>query len=122
TRTISKSGFFQRLKAPGLGQDVPDRDVTLTYIPIGEAGALARALDKPALIVFIGNIGWLFARHCGIYLPDGQGGGALYHASSKAGNVAAMDLAGYAAEQSARYLGMAVYEIGDPAAARAAAE
>lgn len=114
TRTISKAGFFRRVKAPELGQAIPDRDVTVTYIPIDQAAALAKAIEKPSLVVFIGHVDWLFALHCGIYLPDGTAGGKLVHASSKAGKVAAMDLAEYAASQSERYLGMAVYEIREP--------
>lgn len=114
TRMISKAGFFRKVKAPELGQDIPDRDVTVTYIPISQAAALAHAIEKPSLVVFIGHVDWLFALHCGIYLPDGPEGGKLVHASSKAGAVAAMDLAAYAASQSERYLGMAVYEIREP--------
>jgi len=114
TRTISKAGFFRRVKAPELGHEIPDRDVTVTYIPIEQAAAVAKAIEKPALVVFIGHVDWLFALHCGIYLPGGSEGGQLVHASSKAGKVAAMDLATYAASQSERYLGMAVYEIREP--------
>jgi hypothetical protein len=114
TRTISMAGFFRRVKAPELGQEIPDREVTVTYIPIAQAAAVAQAIEKTSLIVFIGHVDWLFALHCGIYLPNGPEGGKLFHASSKAGKVAAMDLAEYAASQSERYLGMAVYEVRDP--------
>lgn len=117
TRTISKAGFFRKVKVPEVGQDIEDRAVTVTYIPISEAEEAVKHLDKPALIVFIGHVDWLFSLHCGIYLPDADPSrpGALYHASSKAGCVAAMDLAAYAAEQSKRYLGFTVYEITPPA-------
>jgi len=114
TRTISKAAFFRLVKAPEVGQDVPDRDVTINYIPINSAAEAVKHIQKPSVVVFVGKIDWLFALHCGIYLPDAQGGGALYHASSKAGAVAAMDLAAYATEQSSRYLGFTVYEIGQP--------
>ena len=114
TRGISKAAFFRRVKAPELGQDIPDRDVTVTYIPIDRAKAVTEAIKKPSLIVFIGHVDWLFALHCGIFLPDGTGSGMLYHASSAAGKVAPMNLESYAASQSKRYLGMAVYEISDP--------
>lgn len=116
TRTISKADFFRKVKAPDVGQAIPDRDVTVTYVPIAQAPGIVAALDKPALIIFIGHVDWLFALHCGIYVPpaDGSGPGALYHASSKAGKVAAMDLVAYAAEQSRRYLGFTVYEITPP--------
>ncbi|MBL7649422.1 MAG: DUF1460 domain-containing protein [Candidatus Hydrogenedentes bacterium] len=114
TRTISKAAFFRRVKAPELGQDIPDRDVTVSYIPIDKAKAVAHAIKEPSLIVFIGHVDWLFALHCGIFLPDGAGSGMLYHASSAAGKVAPMNLESYAASQSRRYLGLAVYEIRDP--------
>jgi D-alanyl-D-alanine carboxypeptidase/D-alanyl-D-alanine-endopeptidase (penicillin-binding protein 4) len=114
TRSISKAAFFRQVKAPELGQDIPDRDVTVTYIPIEQADALAKAIKKPSLVVFIGHVDWLFALHCGIFLPDDAGSGKLYHASSTAGKVAAMKLESYAASQSKRYLGMAVYQISDP--------
>lgn len=114
TRTISKSDFFQLVKAPDLGQDIADRAVTISYIPIEAAGAAARAITKPSLVIFIGHIDWLFALHCGVYLPDAEGGGTLYHASSKAEKVVGVDLAAYAGEQSSRYLGFTVYEITPP--------
>ncbi|MBX3176967.1 MAG: DUF1460 domain-containing protein [Candidatus Hydrogenedentes bacterium] len=111
TRTISRAEFFRKVKAPEVGQDIPDRDVSVTYIPIGQAEQLARTLDQPALIVFIGHVDWLFALHCGVFLPEGPGAGSLYHASSREGKVVRMDLGAYAAEQANRYLGMAVYAI-----------
>jgi hypothetical protein len=114
TRTIRKADFFRRVKAPDLGQDIPDREVSITYIPIEQADAVARSVEKPSLIVFIGHVDWLFALHCGIYLPDAPERGKFVHASSKSGKVVAMDLAAYAASQAERYLGMAVYEIQDP--------
>lgn len=115
TRTISKADFFRRVKAPELGQDLPDRDVTIAYVPVSAAEEAAARITKPSLIVFIGKIEWLFALHCGIYLPDSAGGGALYHASSKAGTVTAVPLSDYVREQSSRYLGFTVYEISAPA-------
>lgn len=114
TRTISKVGFFQKVKAPALGQDIADRQVTLNYIPIEDAARISGRLRKPALIVFIGHVDWLFALHCGIYLPSDDGAGSLYHASSKAKKAISMDLADYAREQGDRYLGIAVYEITPP--------
>lgn len=114
TRTISKADFFRKVGASGIGQDIADREVTLTYIPIEHAEAVAQTLDRPALIVFIGHIDWLFALHCGFFLPDAPGPGPLYHASSKAGKVVSVKLEDYAREQSSRYLGLAVYTIESP--------
>ena len=113
TRTISKRDFFQRVKAPGLGNDVADRDVTVNYIPVAQAGGAAAAIKQPSLIVFIGKIDWLFALHCGLFLPD-ENGGLLYHASSKAGAVTPVKLADYVASQPKRYLGFTVHEITAP--------
>ena len=115
TRTISKAEFFKRVDAEALGQDIADRDVTVDHIPIADAPAAEKRIKKPSVVVFIGKIDWLFALHCGIYLPDGHGGGALYHASSKAGKVTAVSFSDYAREQSNRYLGFTVYEIAPPA-------
>ena len=103
-----------------MGQSIADRAVSIAYLPIASAPAAALRIRKPSLVVFIGKIDWLFALHCGIFLPDASGGGTLYHASSKAGKVAGMDLADYAQEQSARYLGFTVYEITPPVPASSA--
>lgn len=116
TRTISKAGFFRKVKAPELGQDIPDREVTVSYIPIDQAAAVAKSIKTPSLVVFIGHVDWLFALHCGIFLPDGAGSGSLYQASTLAGKVAATDLGAYSASQSKRYLGIAVFEMTDPRA------
>ncbi len=114
TRTISRKDFFRRVQAPALGQDVPDEDVTVRYIATGDA---AKALDKlpaPGLIVFIGNIDWLFALHTGLFLRDEDGAGALYHASSSAGKVVRTDLAAYLARHAERYRGFLACEIRTP--------
>lgn len=114
TRTISRKGFFDRVNAPGLGLDTPDRDVTLRYIPSAAADRAEQALPSPSLIVFIGKVDWLFALHCGIYARDDDGVGRLYHASSKHGKVVAMDLSDYVTGQGDRYLGFAAYKIEEP--------
>ena len=119
TRTISKRDFFERVKAPGLGAQIADRRVTMAYIPIDSAAAAAKAIKSPSIVVFIGKIDWLFALHCGIFIPGETGGGRLYHASSKAGAVTDADLGEYAASQSKRYLGFAVLEIIPPPESRA---
>jgi hypothetical protein len=115
TRTISRRGFFQRVNAPDLGHDTPDREVTLSYVPV-EAGKAALAqLPTPSLLVFIGRKpDWLFALHTGFYLRDETGAGRLVHASSKAGAVAAVDLAEYLRENAGRYLGFTAYRVSAP--------
>lgn len=115
TRTISRRDFFQRVNAPDLGHDTPDQKVTLSYVPV-EAGETALAqLPTPSLLVFIGRKpDWLFALHTGFYLRDETGAGRLVHASSKAGAVAAVDLAEYLRENAGRYLGFTAYTIDAP--------
>lgn len=114
TRTISKKGFFKRVNAPALGQTTPDRDVSLTYIPVEHVAVAETGIRAPSLVVFIGKIDWLFALHCGIFVPGETGGGKLYHASSKSGAVVAVDLSDYVESQSKRYLGISVHEITAP--------
>lgn len=116
TRRISRKGFFKRVDAPELGQDTPDRDVEITYIPAAEAGAAAVRMPSPSLVVFVGRIDWLFALHCGFFIRSEQGVGLLYHASSKGGKVLAQPFAEYAASSS-RYLGFTVHALSDPSAA-----
>ena len=115
TRNISKADFFKRVKAPDLGTGIPDHKVTIHYVPTDLAQEAESKLHAPTLIVFIGKIDWLFALHCGIYLPNTTGGGMLYHASSKAGKVVSVDLSDYVAGQATRYLGFTAYRIDPPA-------
>lgn len=114
TRRISWTGLFEKLKAPGLGAERGDTDITLRYVPGAETKAAEAGLPSPALLVFIGHVDWLFALHCGLYVRDADGVGRLYHASSKAGKVVAVDLPGYMAENAKRYLGFTAYRVGEP--------
>jgi len=114
-RTISRRNFFQRVKAPALGQSTPDREVTIHYVPSSLSNQAIPHLPRPALIVFIGrHPDWLFALHTGLFLSDDTGTGRLYHASSKAGKVVATDLVEYLQQNTERYLGFTVYEITPP--------
>ena len=110
TRTISKKDFFKRVKAPELGQDIPDRAVTLNYLPIDTDADTIKKLPTPSLVVFIGKIDWLFALHVGVLLEGTEGEGPrLYHASSSAKEVVATDFLSYCRGKETRYLGYAVY-------------
>ena len=115
TRRISMRDFFKLVKAPELGQDIEDRDVTINYLPVEAIDEVELALRTPTLVVFVGKVKWLFALHCGVYLPSADGAGAMYHASSKAGLVVATDLSDYVRSQGDRYIGVATYEMTDPA-------
>lgn len=119
TRAISRKDFFQRVKAPALGQDTPDRTVTLKYVPRTEAAAAEAQLPSPAVVGFVGKTDWLFVVHCGLYLRDAEGRGRLYQASVPDKKVVSVDFEGYVA-QNDRFLGFVAYEIGDPTAATAA--
>ncbi len=115
TRTISRKGFFERVKAPGLGLNTPDQVQTVMYIPSARVEDAEKAIPEPSLIIFIGKkVDWLFALHCGFFLRDNQGVGRLYQASKKLGYVAEMDLGDYVREQGDRYLGFTVYTVSEP--------
>ncbi len=115
TRTISRKGFFERVKAPGLGLNTPDVVQTVNYVPSALVEEAETKIPEPALIIFIGKkVDWLFALHCGFFLRDEQGMGRLYQASKKLGYVAEMDLGDYVREQGDRYLGFTVYQVTEP--------
>lgn len=116
TRTISRRGFFERVKAPGLGLEIPDETIAFEYIPSADVEAAEKTLPNNSLVLFVGRKpDWLFVLHCGVYIRDASGAGSLIQASSKQGAVVAMDLGDYVREQGERYLGFAAYEIRDPA-------
>ncbi len=115
TRTISKKSYFPKVKAPELGQNTPDRSITLSYVPTPQAAEAAALLPSPSLIVFIGKIDWLFALHCGFFIRDTEGQELLYHASSKGGEVVKTGFVAYLNEQSSRYLGFTAYRFSVPA-------
>ena len=112
-RTISRRGFFERVGAKGLGENIPDEKVTLAYVRATSAAAAEARLPSPALVVLIGRVDWLFALHCGIFIRDEGGQGLLVHASSKEGRVVETGFAEYLAS-SDRYLGFTAYTVNDP--------
>jgi D-alanyl-D-alanine carboxypeptidase/D-alanyl-D-alanine-endopeptidase (penicillin-binding protein 4) len=114
TRRISKKEFFEKVKAPGLGADVDNANVTINVISPELTGAAEQKIPDGSLIVFVGKVDWLFSLHCGVYLKDETGEGRLIHASSKAGKVVSMSLAQYMNEQSSRYIGFSVYDMKKP--------
>ncbi len=114
SRTISRKGFFERVKAPGLGLDTPDEEITLSVVPTAKTKQAEENMPSPSLVVFVGKVDWLFSLHCGLYLRDKDGRGRLYHGSSKAGEVVEMDLADYMNQQAERYIGFTAYRIDEP--------
>ncbi len=110
TRIISKKDFFEKVKAPELGKNTPDRQITIYYIPSDAAGKAVVAMPSPALVVFIGKVEWLFALHAGFFVRKGDRP-LLYHASSKSGDVTTTDFLSYIKEQSDRYIGYTVYAL-----------
>ncbi|MCP4645627.1 MAG: DUF1460 domain-containing protein [bacterium] len=113
TRRISRREFFERVKAPGLGVDTPDQTVTLGHVASADAAQAADRLPSPAFVVFIGKIDWLFALHCGLVIRDEEGRELLYHASSKAKKVVAVDFVDYV-RSTDRYLGFTAYRLASP--------
>jgi len=115
TRTISRKDFFELVEAPGLGLDTPDEKITIDLVPTALAKTAQKNLPSPSLVVFVGKVDWIFSLHCGLYLRDeATGEGKLYHGSSKAEGVIAMDLADYMNQQSSRYIGFTAYRIDEP--------
>jgi len=114
SRTISRRDFFQLVKAPGLGADTPDEEITLSVVPPARTKQAEENMPSPSLIVFVGKVDWLFSLHCGLYLRDEDGRGRLYHGSSKAGEVVEIDLADYMNAQADRYIGFTAYRIDEP--------
>ena len=115
TRTISRTGFFERVNAPGVGAGTPDETIAFEYVPSAAVEDAERVLPNNSLILFVGQKpDWLFVLHCGIFVRDVSGGGRLIQASSKQGAVVSMDLGDYVREQGDRYLGLAAYRIREP--------
>jgi D-alanyl-D-alanine carboxypeptidase/D-alanyl-D-alanine-endopeptidase (penicillin-binding protein 4) len=111
-RTISRSAFFRRVGADDVGQGLPDEEIALAVIPGDRVADALEHAPSPSLVVFVGKVDWLFALHCGLFIRD-DGDGVLYHASSEAGEVVAVDPAAYLAGKD-RYIGVAVYALEEP--------
>lgn len=114
TRTISRRYFFDLVKAPEFGRDTRDQEITLHVIPPEHVADAVPNIPATALVVFVGNVNWLFSLHCGLHIRDTPDGPRLFHASSKAGKVIAMPLEEYVQEQGDRYAGIAVFNIAKP--------
>jgi len=113
TRTIGRKHFFELKELPAFAEKARDPVATLAFVPAAKAEAAEKKLPSPALILFIGKIDWLFTLHCGLYLRDPEGAGALYHASSKEKKVVKNSLSAMF-ENNNRYLGLCAYEITNP--------
>jgi len=121
TRTISYAVFLEKVGHPPAEDAPAAREVTSEYVPRARAEEALAAIDAPSLVVFIGQVDWLFALHCGFAFPR-DGGGAqaagpgvdLIHAGTDANAVVREDLAGYLARK-AHYLGFQVYTLRKPA-------
>jgi len=114
TRSVGRKKFFGFHDATEFAEAAVDETRTVKVIPPSAVAAAEAEIPSPSLICFVGKVDWLFALHCGLYLRDENGQGRLYHASSKAGEVVAMDLTEYMASQDGRYLGIAVHRIDEP--------
>lgn len=114
TRTISKKDFFQRVNAIGITNVQQDETITVDYVPVNMTEIAEEKLPNVALLVFIGNVDWLFSLHCGLYVRDSDGEGKLYHASSRVKRVVAMPLPTYVDTQKERYIGFTAYTLAEP--------
>lgn len=114
-RTISREDFFERVNAPGLGADTPNRAEGLIVVPPQHVEQAEQTIPSPSIVVFVGKVEWLFALHTGLFIRGEDGVGRLYHASSKSGEVVAVDLGEYVKEQEGRYVGIATYRVTAPA-------
>lgn len=117
TRTISKRAFFPKVNAPELGQDTPDREMTIAYVPLDQVPLATERIPSPSLILLIGKVDWLFAVHSGLFLRGSDGKAHFFHASSKAQKVIDDNLASYL-KDSTRHLGFSAYRIDEPQTAR----
>lgn len=113
TRTISRRAFFEKMKAPELGQDTPDRTLEVAYVPRSAAAAAEAQLPSPAIVGFVGKLDWLFVVHCGLYIRDASGQGKLYHASVPDKRVVAAGFADYL-DRNERFLGFVAYKVDEP--------
>jgi hypothetical protein len=114
TRSVGRKKFFGFHDAAEFVETAVDETRTVKVIPPAAVTAAEPEIPSPSLICFVGKVDWLFALHCGLYLRDESGQGRLYHASSLAGEVVAMDLTEYMASQEGRYLGITVHRIDEP--------
>jgi D-alanyl-D-alanine carboxypeptidase/D-alanyl-D-alanine-endopeptidase (penicillin-binding protein 4) len=111
-RAISKADFFDMTDAPDLGHETPDETLRIEAVPKRLAAEAAPRMPSPALVCFIGDVDWLFALHCGVFMRNEDGSGVLYHASSDTGEVVAVDFADYAEASTRR--GFTVYALASP--------
>jgi len=118
TRTIGRKHFYELKELPDKAREAVNETIELRYVPSEAVAQAEPHLPSPALVLMIGKIDWLFTLHCGLYIRDENGLGRFYHASSRAGEVVAVDLAEYLRD-STRYIGVAVYELTEPGAAAA---
>lgn len=114
TRTVGRKQFFGFHDAEAFVRAATDETRHVAVVPPERVAAAEAAIPSPSLICFVGKVDWLFALHCGLYLRGEDGRGKLYHASSRAGEVVAVDLNDYMAEQEGRYLGITVHRIHEP--------
>ena len=113
TRTMGRKHFFTVIVIPALAETACDPVMTLAFVPVAAAAAAEENIPSPALILFIGKADWIFTIHCGLYLRDSEGKGALYHASSKENKVVKNSLSTMF-ENTNRYLGFTAYKASNP--------
>lgn len=114
TRAVGRTKFFGLHGADTFAAAAEDESRTVRIVPTAQTATAEAAIPSPSLICFVGKVDWLFALHCGLYIRGEDGRGRLYHASSQAGEVVAVDLTEYMAQQASRYIGFTVHRIDEP--------
>ncbi|MBN1894028.1 DUF1460 domain-containing protein [bacterium] len=95
SRTIGRTKFFasKGMTIPQIA-DIPNYETY--FIPFKDADKILSRIQKPLIVVFIGNQDWLFARHTGILFKDPKSGEIMIrHASSLRMRVVDQDLREY---------------------------
>ncbi|MBN1638553.1 MAG: DUF1460 domain-containing protein [Ignavibacteriales bacterium] len=111
-RTIGKTKFYsyKQINIPQV-KDIIDYEIF--YIPTENFEAIANRIDKPMIIVFIGKLNWLFAKHTGmIFRHSTTNELFLRHASSDSSKVVEQPLIPYIMSNNS-IIGIKLIEIND---------
>jgi len=111
TRTIGRQKFL-RAKGLSFPEYADEPEYTTDVIPAAAFPEAAARIREPLIIVFVGEVDWLFALHTGAVYRDAGGRLMLIHASAKRGVVAEEDLLAYL-KGTGRYLGVKLLAIRD---------
>ncbi len=87
TRRMGRRSFFRSRQIEGI-DGLEDEDRSTWVIPASAVPAVVDRLEDGMIVVLIGRLDWLFARHTGLLVAKSEGSGWLMrHASTSAGVV-----------------------------------